>query len=86
MSIMCDGLIPIGVFWDIENISIPKKKSAFRIVQTIRHTFFDGHKEAEFVCVCDTVKERKDVIQELNAAQVGKQKEDYLWYLVLNYE
>ncbi|CAC5393561.1 LKAP [Mytilus coruscus] len=67
---MCDGLIPIGVFWDIENISIPKKKSAFRIVQTIRHTFFNGHKEAEFVCVCDTVKERKDVIQELNAAQV----------------
>ena len=67
---MCDGLTPIGVFWDIENISIPKRKSAFQIVNSIRRRFFGGHREAEFICVCDTNKGKKDVIQELVAAQV----------------
>ena len=62
---------PIGVFWDIENCSVPKWKSALHIVQAIRNKFFAGHREAEFMCVCDTSKESKYVIQELNQAQVN---------------
>ncbi|XP_071106106.1 meiosis regulator and mRNA stability factor 1-like [Haliotis cracherodii] len=60
----------IGVFWDIENCPVPKWKSALSVVQRIRDRFFHGHREAEFMCVCDILKERKDIIEELNSAQV----------------
>ena len=63
-------LPPIGVFWDIENCSVPKSKCALGVVQVIREKFFVAHREVEFMCVCDTSKESKDVIQELNNAQV----------------
>lgn len=65
-----DALPPIGVFWDIENCHVPKNKSAVTVVQYIRELFFNGHREAEFMCVCDTNKESKEIIQELNNAQV----------------
>lgn len=68
---MSNQLSPIGVFWDIENCSVPKWKSALAIVQVIRDKFFAGCREAEFMCVCDTTKENKQVIQELNCAQVS---------------
>ena len=61
---------PIGVFWDIENCCVPKWRSALWVVQKIRTKFFQGHREVEFMCVCDTSKENKMVIQELNSAQV----------------
>ena len=61
---------PIGVFWDIENCCVPKWRSALWVVQKIRTEFFSGHREVEFMCVCDTSKESKVVIQELNSAQV----------------
>lgn len=64
------GLHPIGVFWDIENCQVPKGKSATAVVRSIRQRFFDGYSEEEFLCVCDIRKESKDVIQELNLAQV----------------
>ncbi|XP_033908901.3 meiosis regulator and mRNA stability factor 1-like isoform X4 [Acipenser ruthenus] len=61
---------PVGVFWDIENCSVPSGRSAVAVVQRIREQFFQGHREAEFICVCDISKENKEVIQELNNCQV----------------
>ena len=63
---------PIGVFWDIENCRIPKGKSATAIVNRIREVFYPGRREVEFMCVCDTTKEKKEVLEELNRAQVLK--------------
>uniref|UniRef100_A0A7N6AX70 Meiosis regulator and mRNA stability factor 1 n=1 Tax=Anabas testudineus TaxID=64144 RepID=A0A7N6AX70_ANATE len=60
----------LGVFWDIENCSVPSGRSAGAVVQRIRSYFFQGHREAEFICVCDISKESKAVIQELNNCQV----------------
>ncbi|NXW66857.1 MARF1 factor, partial [Eurystomus gularis] len=65
-----ENLPPIGVFWDIENCSVPTGRSAVAVVQRIREKFFKGHREAEFICVCDISKENKEVIQELNNCQV----------------
>nr|XP_006007676.1 PREDICTED: meiosis arrest female protein 1 isoform X1 [Latimeria chalumnae]XP_014351048.1 PREDICTED: meiosis arrest female protein 1 isoform X1 [Latimeria chalumnae] len=65
-----ENLPPIGVFWDIENCSVPSGRSAITVVQRIRDRFFQGHREAEFICVCDISKENKEVIQELNNCQV----------------
>ena len=67
---MPDHLPPIGVFWDIENCGVPCRKSALAVVSRIRERFFTGHREAEFMCVCDISKENREVIQELNYAQV----------------
>uniref|UniRef100_A0A669E958 Meiosis regulator and mRNA stability factor 1 n=1 Tax=Oreochromis niloticus TaxID=8128 RepID=A0A669E958_ORENI len=65
-----DSIPPVGVFWDIENCSVPSGRSAGAVVQRIRNRFFQGHREAEFICVCDISKESKAVIQELNNCQV----------------
>ncbi|KAM9314631.1 meiosis regulator and mRNA stability factor 1 isoform 2-T3 [Pholidichthys leucotaenia] len=65
-----ENLPPVGVFWDIENCSVPSGRSAGAVVQRIRNRFFKGHREAEFICVCDISKENKAVIQELNNCQV----------------
>ncbi|XP_064477912.1 meiosis regulator and mRNA stability factor 1-like isoform X2 [Ornithodoros turicata] len=64
------GLRPIGVFWDIENCQVPKGKAATAVVHCIRQHFIDSYTEEEFLCVCDIRKESKEVIQELNLAQV----------------
>lgn len=61
---------PIGVFWDIENCQVPKGKSALAIVKKIRETFYPGRREVEFMCVCDTKKEKKEILEELNKSQV----------------
>ena len=66
----CKELEPVGVFWDFENVSVPKGKSAQAVVQKIRSEFFKEKREVEFMCVCDTSKEKKSVIEELNKAQV----------------
>uniref|UniRef100_A0A673AL06 Meiosis regulator and mRNA stability factor 1 n=1 Tax=Sphaeramia orbicularis TaxID=375764 RepID=A0A673AL06_9TELE len=65
-----ENIPPVGVFWDIENCSVPSGRSAVAVVQRIRNRFFQGHREAEFICVCDISKESKAVIQELNNCQV----------------
>jgi len=67
---VAESLPLIGVFWDIENCGVPCRKSAFAVVSRIREQFFSGHREAEFMCVCDISKENREVIQELNYAQV----------------
>ncbi|CAL8358862.1 unnamed protein product [Boreogadus saida] len=61
---------PVGVFWDIENCCVPSGRSAAAVVQRLRGRFFQGHREAEFICVCDISKECKTVIQDLNNCQV----------------
>ncbi|XP_051562525.1 meiosis regulator and mRNA stability factor 1 isoform X6 [Myxocyprinus asiaticus] len=65
-----EALPPVGVFWDIENCAVPSGRSAATVVQRLRERFFQGHREAEFICVCDINKENKAVIQELNNCQV----------------
>uniref|UniRef100_A0A8C5WIN9 Meiosis regulator and mRNA stability factor 1 n=1 Tax=Leptobrachium leishanense TaxID=445787 RepID=A0A8C5WIN9_9ANUR len=67
---LSENLPPIGVFWDIENCSVPSGRSAVTVVKRIRERFFKGHREAEFICVCDISKENKEVIEELNNCQV----------------
>ncbi|KAM9305551.1 meiosis regulator and mRNA stability factor 1 [Gastrophryne carolinensis] len=67
---MQENLPPIGVFWDIENCSVPSGRSAVTVVKRIRERLFKGHREAEFICVCDISKENKEVIEELNNCQV----------------
>ena len=63
-------LEPVGVFWDIENCQVTPDKSAFALANKIRKLFFEGKREAEFLCVCDINKERKEVMDDLNKAQV----------------
>ncbi|XP_072240496.1 meiosis regulator and mRNA stability factor 1 isoform X3 [Leuresthes tenuis] len=65
-----ENIPPVGVFWDIENCNVPSGRSAGAVVHRIRSRFFQGHREAEFICVCDISKESKAVIQELNNCQV----------------
>ncbi|XP_074649395.1 meiosis regulator and mRNA stability factor 1-like isoform X2 [Tubulanus polymorphus] len=71
-STVSEGTVlpPIGVFWDIENCNVPRGKSALNVVNRIRELFFAGFREVEFLCVCDISKENRDVIEELNNAQV----------------
>lgn len=38
--------------------------------QLIREKFFSGYREAEFIVVCDVLKENSQVVKELNNAQV----------------
>jgi meiosis arrest female protein 1 len=63
-------LEPVGVFWDIENCPVPMDKSAFSLAAKMRRVFFEGKREAEFMCVCDVTKERKEVTNALHNAQV----------------
>lgn len=63
-------LEPVGVFWDIENCPVPVDKSAFGVADKMRREFITGKREAEFMCVCDITKERKEVTDELHKAQV----------------
>ncbi|XP_025836484.1 meiosis regulator and mRNA stability factor 1 isoform X1 [Agrilus planipennis] len=65
------SLVPIGVFWDIENCQVPKNKSASSVVQRIRELFFSNYREAEFIVVCDVKKESSQIVQELNDSQVN---------------
>ena len=61
---------PVGLFWDIENCSVPVNKSAFGVAAKMRRVFFEGKREAEFMVVCDITKERKEIVDALNKAQV----------------
>lgn len=63
-------LEPVGVFWDIENCPVPMDKSAFGVASKMRREFITGKREAEFMCVCDITKERKEVTDDLHMAQV----------------
>ena len=61
----------VAIFWDIENCSVPRGKSAIAVVHCIREAFLnDNMKEAEFLCVCDVSKESAALISDLNDSQV----------------
>lgn len=62
---------------------VPKGRSAIAVTQVIRDKFFYGYKEAEFIVVCDVQKENKQIIQELNDAQVIRTSS--LLLLFINY-
>lgn len=64
-------LEPVGLFWDIENCPVPVDKSAFALANKMRKEFFQGKREAEFMCVCDITKERKEVVEGLSKAHVS---------------
>lgn len=64
-------LEPVGLFWDIENCSVPLDKSAFALANKMRQVFFQGKREVEFMCVCDITKERKEVTDDLHRAHVS---------------
>lgn len=63
-----------GVFWDIENCRVPTQGSARELVRRIRDRLYEKEtdREAEFMCVCDASKENKELMKELNSAQVCK--------------
>lgn len=63
-------LLPLGIYWDIENCAVPKKYSAAAVVQRIRQFFLRNYREAEFLVVCDIKKEKPQIVQELHDAQV----------------
>ena len=60
----------VGIFWDIENIIIPDCKSPSGVVGVLRERFVSDKREVDFQCVCDTHKEERYVIDELNSSQV----------------
>ena len=64
-------LEPVGIFWDIENCKVPNGRSAFYLAQKFRQHFVEGKREVEFMCVCDTLKETGEVINDLNKAHVN---------------
>lgn len=41
------------------------------VTQVIREKFFNGYREAEFIVVCDVLRENSRVMRELNNAQVN---------------
>ena len=61
---------PVGIFWDIENCPVPVGKAAFSLATKMRRVFFEGKREAEFMCVCDVTKEKEEVTDALHNAQV----------------
>ncbi|ERL95414.1 hypothetical protein D910_12678 [Dendroctonus ponderosae] len=62
---------PMGIFWDIENVGVPKQKSAAAIVEKIRGVFLKDYRESEFMVVCDVKKEQPLIMQELHDSQVN---------------
>lgn len=61
----------LAIFWDIENCGVPRGKSVIAVAQCIRYAFLTPYlKEAEFLCVCDVMKEPATLISDLNDAQV----------------
>ncbi len=59
-----------GIFWDIENCDVPKGKSATAVADVVRRQPFCSGLEEEFRVVCDVFRITKDVLNELNTAQV----------------
>ena len=60
----------VGIFWDIENIFIPDHRSPAGVVRVLREMFVINKREVEFQCVCDTHKEERFTVDELNSSLV----------------
>jgi hypothetical protein len=77
---------PLGVFWDIENCSIPRGKSALAVCEKIRgEDFCLGHSEIQFAVVCDATKESPLVLDDLLKAQVGRGTRTDKSYLIFDW-
>ncbi|KAG4075954.1 hypothetical protein HA402_003780 [Bradysia odoriphaga] len=62
---------PVGVFWDIENCSVPKNKSPSDVIAHVRNFFVFNrlnHREYEFIVSCDVTRLRKDIPEDINKA------------------
>lgn len=59
-----------GIFWDIENIQVPKDKKSNSVAKQIRNFIQEKHPEcvfaSEFMCACDTRKIGKNVTDGLD--------------------
>lgn len=53
---------PIAVFWDLENVRIPKSKSVASIVQKLRNNIFSRYIEEDIFIVCDVLKKKKNLL------------------------
>ncbi|OTF78552.1 limkain b1-like protein [Euroglyphus maynei] len=63
---------PVGVFWDIENCTIPRGVSPLYLVEKIRSFITRLHLiEKEFSIVCDVPSIASSVINELNHTQIN---------------
>ncbi|XP_075530573.1 meiosis regulator and mRNA stability factor 1-like [Dermacentor variabilis] len=58
----------VSIYWDYENLSAPKRVSAYDIVKTIRDTMAAGYSEFEFVVVVDVFRTPKAAIDQLTDA------------------
>ena len=65
-----ESLEKVGIFWDIENIIIPDDKSPAGVVRVLREKFVCDKREVEFQCVCDTHKEQRSTVDQLNSSLV----------------
>lgn len=54
-----------------ENCQVPRNKSATAVIEVFRKKIRAEYREAEFLVVCDTQKERKLLINDLNNAQAS---------------
>jgi len=62
---------PVGIFWDIENCSVPKNKSPSGIIAHIRTAFVLNrlnNREYEFLIACDVTRIRSDIREDINKA------------------
>lgn len=63
---------PVGVFWDIENCTIPRGVSPSYLVEKIRLFIQSLYMiEREFAIVCDVPSFTSSIINELNNSQVN---------------
>ena len=63
---------PVGIFWDLENCSIPRGLNTYSLVNQIRLLLEQfALNESEFAVVCDVYGITNNVINELNDMQVN---------------
>lgn len=57
-----------------ENCQVPRNQSATAVIEVFRKKIRPKYREAEFLVVCDTQKERKILINDLNNAQASARR------------
>lgn len=63
---------PVGLFWDIENCSIPQNLNVLVLINKIRDIFNQFKMiEREFAIACDVHKMSKSVVDSLNKQNVN---------------
>ena len=60
----------VGIFWDIENVSVPRSKSVSYIIAHLRKTFIKrhNHREFEFMVACDVTRLSDVIRKDINFA------------------